>query len=71
MTAGVGRMWLLLVAGAALIIGYEIWAAVTNNTTISQMVWTLNPSAAFFIGFGAGLLAGHFFLPRRIHEQDV
>jgi hypothetical protein len=61
------KMWWLLVAGAALIIGYEIWAAVTNAApTLSELVWSLNAPAAFFVGFGGGVLVGHLFVPRKI-----
>ena len=59
-------MYLLLVFGAGLIVGYEVWAAVTDNVTISQMVWSLPASATFFMGLGIGVLLGHLFVPRRI-----
>jgi hypothetical protein len=58
-------IWLVF-AGIALILVYEIWAAITLKApTISQYVWRGSRetwAVPFLGGLGFGLLAGHFWL---------
>ena len=60
-----GMVWspwtVALLVGCALLIAYEVYAAVTRATpTISGIVWYLSRSPA--VPFFFGLLMGHFFL---------
>ena len=50
-------------------LGYEVWAIATPaaGDTISEIVWALSsrrPFVPFGVGFGLGLLCGHFFWQR-------
>lgn len=60
-------MTFVLIAGVALLVIYEVYAAVSNGAhdplTISQIIWrasTRTPAVPFFFG----LLMGHLFLSR-------
>ena len=49
-------------AGAAAIVTYELWAAVSKKApTISQAVWWAPVGQKVALAFCAGVLAGHLF----------
>ena len=51
----------VLIAGAILMIIYELWAAITKKApTISQFVWDWSKRYPI-VPFLFGLLMGHFF----------
>lgn len=52
--------WLLIVAGALLLI-YEIAAVVRHWPTISQLTWRESAKRPW-LPFAAGVLCGHLFL---------
>lgn len=55
------RAYWVLIAGVALMLGYEIYATISGGPdTISEIVWAISNRPV--VPFAFGLLMGHFFL---------
>ena len=47
-----------------LVLALEVWALLTGNPTISQVVWSLSKPVATAVAFAAGFVCGHLFWPK-------
>lgn len=63
------RLWMLFViVVAAFGLVLEVYALRTGTPTLSQLVWAAHdrvPLLGYVAAFGAGLVAGHWFWPRK------
>ena len=57
--------WVLLLFGVGLLVGYELWAAISKGRpTISQYIWRAQrryPWLKYVVLASLGVLAWHFF----------